>query len=116
MDAASLVIGIVLGAIVYLIPSFVAHGKRREHEIFVVNLLLGWTLVGWVGALVWAMMDSPKGVSAKGSGPAPTVALSASTPGLPQLCAHCGKYSYPGMAACEQCGKPFSSVAQGSSQ
>ena len=28
--------------------------KRNAAAIFVFNLLLGWTLVGWVAALVWA--------------------------------------------------------------
>jgi hypothetical protein len=42
--------------VLYFLPSIVA--GSREHAsvggIFVVNLLLGWTLLGWVGALAWA--------------------------------------------------------------
>lgn len=41
----------------YLIPTFVA-GARKHHNtpaILALNLLLGWTLLGWVVALVWAL-------------------------------------------------------------
>lgn len=42
---------------VYLIPVLVA--AKREHRqiaaIAAVNVLLGWTLVGWVVALAWSL-------------------------------------------------------------
>src|SRR5258708_4503297 len=39
-----------------MLPTLVAvrTRKRNVRAIFGVNLLLGWTLVGWVIALVWA--------------------------------------------------------------
>jgi len=41
----------------YFLPTAVAIGKRRTNTmaIFVLNLFLGWTLVGWVIALVWSV-------------------------------------------------------------
>ena len=39
-------------AIVYFIPSIVA--SVRNH-IFRLNIFLGWTFIGWVAALIWAM-------------------------------------------------------------
>lgn len=50
---------LVIGAI-YFIPSFVACGKRNAGAIFVLNLLLGWTGLGWLGALIWAMVEKPR--------------------------------------------------------
>jgi hypothetical protein len=45
------------GFVFYLIPSFVA--AVREHErmewVLVLNVLLGWTLVGWCALLCWAL-------------------------------------------------------------
>lgn len=40
----------------YFLPTIVAasRGNRKLGSIFVLNLLLGWTLLGWVAALVWA--------------------------------------------------------------
>ena len=50
---------IILTTIVYFVPSIVAfRHKRRHHQapaILALNLFLGWTLLGWVGALVWAL-------------------------------------------------------------
>jgi hypothetical protein len=47
-------IGLFLAAFVYLVPSIVGRRKRNAVAIFVLNLLLGWTFLGWVLALVWA--------------------------------------------------------------
>jgi hypothetical protein len=48
--------GIVFGVCILFLPTGVA--KIRNHPntlaIFVLNLFLGWTFVGWVAALVWA--------------------------------------------------------------
>lgn len=45
------------GFVFYFLPSIVAfaRGKRDAASIFVLNLLLGWTAIGWVVALVWAL-------------------------------------------------------------
>ena len=43
----------------YLLPSIIA--ERRRHgdfpAILVLNILLGWTFIGWIFALVWAFCD-----------------------------------------------------------
>jgi uncharacterized membrane protein YqaE (UPF0057 family) len=40
----------------YFIPTIcVRSGSGRRLSVFVLNLLLGWTLVGWVVALVLAL-------------------------------------------------------------
>jgi hypothetical protein len=45
-----------LPLLIYFLPTFVAGGRKHREvaPIFLVNLFLGWTLVGWVAALVWA--------------------------------------------------------------
>jgi hypothetical protein len=49
---------VFIAALIYFIPSFIA--IEREHTnttaIVVVNVLVGWTLIGWVGSLVWALV------------------------------------------------------------
>jgi hypothetical protein len=51
-----------VGFLFYFLPSIVAaaRSKRDLVSIFVLNLLLGWTAIGWVIALVWALkVDAP---------------------------------------------------------
>ena len=41
---------------IYFIPAIVANGRHHRNRlaISILNTLLGWTLIGWIGALVWA--------------------------------------------------------------
>jgi hypothetical protein len=62
----SLVLWLIAG-VVYFLPWLVAlgRGKANTVSIFLLNLFLGWTLVGWVVSLVWATtQDSPTVVTA----------------------------------------------------
>jgi uncharacterized protein involved in cysteine biosynthesis len=48
---------VVLGALMlYLVPAMIADAREREDAFAVtmVNILLGWTVIGWFAALVWA--------------------------------------------------------------
>jgi len=50
------------GFFFYFLPSIVAfaRNKRDTTSIVVLNLFLGWTAIGWVIALVWALkQDMP---------------------------------------------------------
>jgi T4 superinfection immunity protein len=51
---------------IYFFPAMVA--GMRDHSqglaIFVLNLLTGWTALGWVAALVWACTNTGRGVGA----------------------------------------------------
>lgn len=44
----------------YFIPTGVAK-KRDRAMVFVTNLFLGWTIIGWVVALALAVRPQPKG-------------------------------------------------------
>jgi Superinfection immunity protein len=54
--ALGTLVGITFSLALLFLPTLVA--KSRNHPnvlpIFLVNLLFGWTLVGWVISLVWA--------------------------------------------------------------
>lgn len=45
------------GLVFYFLPTIVAfaRSKRDSTSILVLNFFLGWTAIGWVIALVWAL-------------------------------------------------------------
>jgi hypothetical protein len=45
------------GFVMYFLPSIIAlaRSKRDIAGIVLLNFFLGWTLIGWVVALVWAV-------------------------------------------------------------
>lgn len=52
------VILIILMLAVYFLPAIIAAMKEHHNfvAILILNVFLGWTLIGWVGALVWSVM------------------------------------------------------------
>jgi hypothetical protein len=47
----------LLALLVYFMPTFIAHRRAhpRKIPILLVNLFLGWTGIGWIAALIWAL-------------------------------------------------------------
>jgi hypothetical protein len=47
---------LVIVLFLYLLPTFVAvcRGHHNTLAIGALNVLLGWTFLGWIGALVWS--------------------------------------------------------------
>jgi hypothetical protein len=45
------------GFVMYFLPSIIAiaRSKRDIAGIVLLNFFLGWTMIGWVVALVWAV-------------------------------------------------------------
>lgn len=46
---------LIVVIILYFIPTVIGFNTRSAIGIFLLNLLLGWTFVGWIGALIWAL-------------------------------------------------------------
>ena len=34
-------------------------GVQQRIAIGWINFLLGWTIIGWIGALIWAIVEKP---------------------------------------------------------
>ena len=45
----------IIAFVIYFLPSLISNRKDNGNSVFVVNLFLGWTLIGWVVALAWAL-------------------------------------------------------------
>ncbi len=67
---------------VYFIPTAVAIIRNHHNEgaIITLNLLLGWTFVGWVAALVWSLTSPPRQAAANPTIPSPAPATAQATP------------------------------------
>lgn len=51
----------VLSIFIWILPGFIA-SKRKHHNagaIWAVTIFLGWTLLGWIIAFVWAFTNPP---------------------------------------------------------
>jgi hypothetical protein len=44
--------------VIYFLPSLIALLRRHKNmlAIFLLNLFLGWTIIGWVSSLVWSVV------------------------------------------------------------
>lgn len=56
--------GLLLGAIVaivifavYFLPTWIAIGRRNSVAIFFVNLIFGFTVLGWLISFIWACVS-----------------------------------------------------------
>ena len=47
----------VLGFFLYFVPAVIAFGRGHHNAgaIFALNLLLGWTVLGWIAAFIWSL-------------------------------------------------------------
>ncbi len=80
--------------LLYFLPAIIARDKRDATGIFLLNLFLGWTVIGWVIALIWACTAEPS----------PRVHLvPVAVSG--RFCSQCGSAAYPGAHFCAGCGR-----------
>jgi len=58
---------LLLLAAIYFLPSIVAVYKEHSSAgaVAALNLFLGWSLLGWIIAIVWALSDPTKTIAKK---------------------------------------------------
>jgi len=52
----------LIGIVFYFLPTFIAFNRKKSNKIsiFLLNLFLGWTFIGWIVALIWAVSSDPQ--------------------------------------------------------
>lgn len=85
-------ITLFLLAAIYLLPAGVAHTRKHKNSgaIIGLNILLGWTVLGWIGAFVWALTGN--------------VDASRRTSEAQIRCPECQEYVLAAARKCKHCG------------
>jgi len=91
---------LVVAVLLYFLPSIIGRDKRNANAILCLNVFLGWTLIGWVIALVWA-------VSAEEPAQLPPAAA---LPGY--QCPKCKAPVVQNAAGCSACGVAFKATTK----
>jgi len=84
---------LLFAMLMYFLPSIIAHRKRDFTGVFILNLLFGWTVIGWIVALVWACASDVR---------LPVFAMA----GPARYCGRCGEM-IAGVHFCPSCARPL---------
>lgn len=57
MGSGSLLVAAFILLLLYFLPTFIGFSRKSRNKwaICAVNTLLGWSLIGWLASLVWAL-------------------------------------------------------------
>ena len=86
---------LIFSILLYFLPALIGRHKADAMGIFIVNLLFGWTVIGWVIALIWACAAERYVAVPVRAGPV----------SFGRFCCQCGVLSPYGAHFCAACGR-----------
>lgn len=60
---------IVIGIYIYIAPSIIAYNRKHHQNMAItaLNILLGWSIIGWIVALIWSLSATVKDITNQSS-------------------------------------------------
>jgi uncharacterized iron-regulated membrane protein len=105
---------LVISLLLYFLPAFLARDKHNFTGIFILNLVAGWTFIGWIIALIWAVTSDAQRPPApplqQAMAGAPQQPMYSAPPGY--FCSKCGKRCAYDERFCSSCGAALPSTAR----
>jgi len=86
---------LIFSILLYFLPALIGRHKADAMGIFIVNLLFGWTVIGWIIALIWACAAERYVAVPVRAGPVSSG----------RFCCQCGGLSPYGAHFCAACGR-----------
>ncbi len=86
---------LIFSILLYFLPALIGRHKADAMGIFIVNLLFGWTVIGWIIALIWACAAERYVAVPVRAGPVSSG----------RFCCQCGGLSSYGAHFCAACGR-----------
>ena len=95
---------VIVALVVSLVPVLVAFARGAQHKgpIAVISLLLGWTVVGWLAAFIWACVSPNKFGKIRVRTPRGVVSMS-----VEKKCPECAEMVRREARSCKHCGYIF---------
>lgn len=102
----------VSSIVIYFCPSIVANSRQHPQKvsIFVLNVCLGWTVLGWVAALVWAYSKKPEVLAVVTAMPSPVPSVEMQDAPRTKTCPFCAETVRAEAIKCKHCGSDISSA------
>ncbi len=59
------IVVVIIGLALYFLPAIIAYNRKHSNKgiILLLDFLIGWTLLGWVGCLIWAFLDTDQRIT-----------------------------------------------------